>query len=157
MNKAVAKLSLSKALDKYNWIVGTGFYIDDIEAQLAAQRTIAEQGITFCYSTKSINFTVGAVVYHRGDRHCRQPDIPAAGSGWCTPDDIAHGEGDLTRRLHSTSKDEVGELSRAFNHFVERVQGVVAQVGITSQHVFEVSDGLKASWAIYSADAGSSS
>ena len=43
VNKAVAKLSLSKALDKYNWIVGTGFYIDDIEAQLAAQRTIAEQ------------------------------------------------------------------------------------------------------------------
>uniref|UniRef100_UPI0021D7FEB9 HAMP domain-containing protein n=1 Tax=Pseudomonas sp. RIT-PI-AD TaxID=3035294 RepID=UPI0021D7FEB9 len=36
-------------------------------------------------------------------------------------EDIAQGDGDLTKRLQLQSKDEFGELARAFNHFVERI------------------------------------
>lgn len=41
--------------------------------------------------------------------------------------DIAQGEGDLTQRL-SVSGDEIGELSRWFNTFVEKLQDVIGQV-----------------------------
>ncbi len=48
--------------------------------------------------------------------------------------DIAHGEGDLTRRLKVRGKDEIAALSEAFNNFVEKVQNMVRQVaGSTSQ------------------------
>ena len=42
--------------------------------------------------------------------------------------DIAEGEGDLTRRLNVASKDEIGELARWFNIFVEKVHSIIYQV-----------------------------
>ena len=42
--------------------------------------------------------------------------------------DIAEGEGDLTRRLEVTSQDEVGEMARYFNGFVEKLQGIIARI-----------------------------
>lgn len=42
--------------------------------------------------------------------------------------DIAEGEGDLTSRLAADRKDELGELARWFNTFVEKLQGVVRQM-----------------------------
>jgi methyl-accepting chemotaxis protein len=42
--------------------------------------------------------------------------------------DIAQGEGDLTKRLASDSKDEIGELARWFNMFVEKLQKVIGQI-----------------------------
>ncbi len=49
-------------------------------------------------------------------------------------EDIAEGEGDLTRRLPVRGSDEIAMLASAFNRFVEKVQGVVRQVaGSTSQ------------------------
>ena len=43
--------------------------------------------------------------------------------------DMAEGEGDLTSRLDIGSRDEIGELVRWFNTFVEKIQGVIIQVG----------------------------
>lgn len=49
-------------------------------------------------------------------------------------DDIAEGEGDLTRRMPDHGRDELDHLGRSFNHFVERIQQVVMQVsGSTAQ------------------------
>jgi methyl-accepting chemotaxis protein len=39
--------------------------------------------------------------------------------------DIAKGEGDLTKRLEIKSEDEVGELSKWFNVFMEKLQGII--------------------------------
>lgn len=42
--------------------------------------------------------------------------------------EISSGEADLTRRLPSTRSDELGDLSRAFNAFVERQQNMIRQL-----------------------------
>lgn len=42
--------------------------------------------------------------------------------------DIAEGEGDLTRKLPATSKDEVGELARWFNTFLSKIQDIIREV-----------------------------
>ncbi len=42
--------------------------------------------------------------------------------------EIAQGEADLTRRLDATGKDEIAEMAKWFNLFIERIQGVVAKV-----------------------------
>ena len=38
---------------------------------------------------------------------------------------IANGDGDLTARVEDTSPDEIGDLGRAFNTFITRIQGVM--------------------------------
>lgn len=43
-------------------------------------------------------------------------------------EDIAEGEGDLTRRLEVRGKDEIAQLANGFNKFSEKIQGAVAQV-----------------------------
>lgn len=48
-------------------------------------------------------------------------------------EDVASGEGDLTRRLPVTGRDEVSRLSHAFNVFAERVQQLVGQLAQHSQ------------------------
>ncbi len=42
--------------------------------------------------------------------------------------DIAHGEGDLTKRVHIESRDEVGEVASLVNDFVERTSGMVLSI-----------------------------
>ena len=49
--------------------------------------------------------------------------------------DIAQGEGDLTKRLAADSKDELGEVSRWFNLFVEKLHGIINQISTTSTQV----------------------
>ena len=43
-------------------------------------------------------------------------------------EDIAEGEGDLTRRLTYTRRDELGRLALAFNRFLDKLQPVIAKV-----------------------------
>ncbi len=43
--------------------------------------------------------------------------------------DIAAGEGDLTKRLDESAKDELGQLAHWFNRFTENLQGVVKDIG----------------------------
>ncbi|WP_411744397.1 methyl-accepting chemotaxis protein [Reinekea sp.] len=42
--------------------------------------------------------------------------------------DIASGDADLTRRIPVTSEDELGQLSRYFNNFIESIHSMVIQV-----------------------------
>ena len=143
VKKAVDKLSLSRTLDNYQWVLGTGFYIDDIQTELAAQRRAAENGLhgelqqNLIISCIMLLVTIALTAWI-GNRisHPLEEVVDAL-------NDIASGEGDLTRRLKSNGDDEVGRLSRAFNQFVGQIQDVVSQVGGTSQHVFELADRLK--------------
>ena len=48
---------------------------------------------------------------------------------------IAQGEGDLTRRLPITSNDEIGEVCRLFNTFIEKLHGIIGQVAQTASEV----------------------
>lgn len=52
--------------------------------------------------------------------------------------DIALGEGDLTRRLIVHSRDEFGELAEDFNRFVERIHNTIHEVSSATHQVNEV-------------------
>ncbi len=51
---------------------------------------------------------------------------------------IAQGEGDLTKRLHIHNQDEFGELATSFNQFVERIHNSIREVSSATQQVNEV-------------------
>lgn len=56
--------------------------------------------------------------------------------------DIAEGEGDLTKRLETDRSDELGELGRWFNRFVDNIHSIVSQVAGTTIHVSSSADQL---------------
>ncbi|MHB8123607.1 MAG: methyl-accepting chemotaxis protein [Desulfuromonadaceae bacterium] len=57
--------------------------------------------------------------------------------------DIAQGEGDLTKRLDATSKDELGEASRYFNLFADKLHGLIRRVAETTEKVASASVQLR--------------
>lgn len=59
--------------------------------------------------------------------------------------DIAEGEGDLTKRLEVTSRDEVGMLGTWFNKFIEGMQKTVIGVNAASIEVVSISEKLAVS------------
>jgi methyl-accepting chemotaxis protein len=58
--------------------------------------------------------------------------------------DIAEGEGDLTKRLVVSSKDEIGEVAHWLNIFLEKLQKIIGQVAGNTQGVASSSEELTA-------------
>ena len=52
-----------------------------------------------------------------------------------TMEDIAQGEGDLTKRLHYSGTDELGRLSEAFNSFVEMIRNICTGINATTNNL----------------------
>lgn len=59
--------------------------------------------------------------------------------------DIAEGEADLTKRLDVQSEDEIGEASKWFNTFMDRLQDVVSQVSANTERLAMGAQGIAAS------------
>ena len=130
----VDKLSYSGPLDKWQWIVGTGFYIDDIEQAVAGIARDVEQEITARALTAAL---VAAVLLALSvaaglwlSRRISRPLAHTSGALLA----IADGDGDLTRRLDAASADEVGKLATGFNTFVGKIHRIIQSVdGVTAR------------------------
>ena len=57
---------------------------------------------------------------------------------------IARGDGDLTRRLHADSKDELGELAARFNNFLAKIQHIISSIAGDSDTIASSSEELSA-------------
>jgi methyl-accepting chemotaxis protein len=58
--------------------------------------------------------------------------------------DISEGEGDLTRRLTVASRDELQELTRWFNRFIERTRDLIVRVKDSSLELASMAEQLSA-------------
>jgi methyl-accepting chemotaxis protein len=58
--------------------------------------------------------------------------------------DISQGEGDLTKRLDESTKDELADVSRYFNMFIEKLRGIISNISTTSSQVAAASTQLQA-------------
>jgi methyl-accepting chemotaxis protein len=56
--------------------------------------------------------------------------------------DIAQEDGDLTKRINTNNKDEIGELVYWFNQFIEKLQHVVQDIGNASKPLATLADNL---------------
>ena len=57
--------------------------------------------------------------------------------------DIAQGEGDLTRRLETGRRDEFGEVATWFNRFVDNIHSIITQASSTTVQVATASNQLQ--------------
>ena len=122
------KLGYTEYLPKWDIAIGSSVNLDNIDAKVAeVQKVVAERMQNMLVSIIGIALLVLVIITVVG--------VWMAG-GLLRPlrqmkanlDDIAAGEGDLTRRLTVTSQDELGELAGSFNRFVDKIHSLVRQI-----------------------------
>lgn len=131
------KLGYSVMLPKWNAILGTGFWMVGIENQVASMGERVHNSVkaTVVGSVTTsiialIVIVVLALIVVRGIIGPLNLAVKAMS-------DIANGDGDLTRRLNVNGKDEITQLSVAFNTFADQVQTLVKRVLTSSRTLNE--------------------
>jgi len=59
--------------------------------------------------------------------------------------DIAQGEGDLTKRLEADSKDEIGDLAKWFNTFMDKLHDIIYQVALNTEQLSSAANEISSS------------
>ncbi len=115
--KGVKKVAGFAPVGINGWAVATTQNQDEFMAAALAIRN------TNLFVALLASLIVGVVVLFAARRLVRP--INAAVTGL---KDIAQGEGDLTMRLEVSSRDEVGDLARWFNTFIEKLQKIMTDI-----------------------------
>ncbi|MBX9408766.1 cache domain-containing protein [Pseudomonas baetica] len=124
----VPKLGYTEYLAKWDMAVGSSVNLDGIEAQVAVvEAKVQERMQGVVLSIVGVAVVMLLLIAVAGmllaNAILRPLNLMKANL-----DDIAAGEGDLTRRLNITSQDELGELAGSFNRFVDKIHGLVRQI-----------------------------
>ena len=116
-----------KGLGNVNWYIGLSIDKEQAFAMLSTLRTNAV--VATVIAVVSIIALLGLLI-----RLLMQPLHVMTRA----MQNIAEGEGDLTRRLVVESQDEFGTLGSAFNRFVERIHASISEVASATEQVNEV-------------------
>jgi len=124
----VPKLAYSYYLPKWDMALGTALNLDGIEAQIAEVQAEIDRRIGTIITSIMVVAAVLLLVFGVIGVWLSNAFLRPLQQIKANLDDIAGGEGDLTRRLPVTSEDELGQLAGSFNRFVEKVHGLVRQI-----------------------------
>jgi len=127
------KLSYVKKFEPWGWVIGSGIYIDDLDAafwtEVRAQLVI---DIVLILLLGILSWVIGRSIYAPID------DTADA------LDSVAAGDGDLTQRLQPAAAGSIARLADGFNHFVEKIHGTIGQVSQCTGQLASASSQLSA-------------
>lgn len=130
--KVEPKLSYSITLDRWDWVIGAGVYLSEIDKAVAVARAEVQEQIERAqFIILIITLTIVAVVLAFGLLMVSSVTRPLNRVSAMMLS-IAEGEGDLTRRLPAEGDDELAELSRRFNTFVGKLHNIIRELGETA-------------------------
>ncbi len=135
---AYPKLSYAIWLEKWDLMLGTGFYIDNIDASVAEARALSE---AYIHSTLMIVFAVALILLLGISLlavYIANKTLEPLNGLVRSLEEIARGGGDLTRRLKRTSDDEIGAVISAFNTFVDSIHGMIQRIQQLTKQVAEI-------------------
>jgi len=116
-DEPVEKVSFVKAFQPWEWVVGSGIYIDDVDVIFFSQAKIA---LGMSLSLVLILLFFSYVI-------ARSILLPLNSTSAALVN-LSQGEGDLTQTLPTTGKDEMTILVSAFNNFVDKIKDTVIKV-----------------------------
>lgn len=122
------KHSFVDRLEKWDWLIGAGVYVTDVDAALSELEAAAAEDLRDSILFASLLglglFLVMALIAVGFVRRTLGP-IKRTSTAMSN---IAQGRGDLTQRLAVESRDEIGDLAVQFNAFVARMQDTLREV-----------------------------
>nr|WP_271407670.1 methyl-accepting chemotaxis protein [Pseudomonas sp. Q1-7] len=127
-DEPVPKIGYAQYLEKWDLVIGTAVNLDDIELQVQAfeeqmHRQIGSLVVDMVGLALILLIVIIALAVWLAGGFVRPLQQIKANL-----DDIAAGEGDLTRRLPVSTQDELGQLAGSFNRFVEKIHDLVRQI-----------------------------
>lgn len=134
-SEASPKRGYTNYFEPWNWIIGTGTYIDDLQGQIQNTKII-----TLFLIIGVVILTI--VLTFLISKHAIIKPLKKVTDKL---DDIAQNGGDLTQRINYVSKDEVGQLSKSFDIFMERLQTIMKEVSNSTKVVSATSENLSIS------------
>ncbi|HEY6895622.1 MAG TPA: methyl-accepting chemotaxis protein [Rhodocyclaceae bacterium] len=111
------KLSYVKKFEPWGWLVGSGIYIDDVDAVF--WQTVRAQlfvDLLLVLALGLVSWVIGRGIIGPIDQTAEALDS------------ISAGEGDLTMRLKVASGGSIAQLAAGFNSFVARIEKTIGQV-----------------------------
>ncbi|WP_286977985.1 methyl-accepting chemotaxis protein [Pseudomonas sp.] len=112
----VSKISYVELFKPWGWIIGSGVYVDDVQAEFR------EQAMRLI----GIGFGLMVVMALLVSMIVRSISVPL-GHTVNAMANIASGEGDLTRALDTNGNDELTALAKNFNAFTSKLREVISQ------------------------------
>ncbi len=132
-DEPVGKIGFVKGFKPWQWIVGSGTYLDDIDATFAKQRNLLIiESVVIALIIIAISYVIGKSIL-----------LPTQAAS-ALMRDIAQGEGDLTRTLDNTGQDEISRLSSYFNQFTATMRQSLQDVANNSSQVLDQSEAVAA-------------
>lgn len=130
--KAVPKISYVQLYKPWGWVVGSGIYVDDVNAQVASLR------LQILIPTLVVMAIIIAIVMFvvRGLVLPLQEAVTVSN---------AMAKGDLRQNIVVRSQDEVGQLSQAMANMLSELRRVVGEVSTASEQVAAGSEELSSS------------
>ena len=124
----VEKIGYAAMIPGTNWMIGTGTYMDDIEAELVKYQATMERHLSEKMTTLVLISLLLLGLAAAGALYASNNMLKPIKRMVQSLDDIAKGEGDLTRRLEINTHDEIGQLGESFNVFVSKLHSIIAGV-----------------------------
>jgi len=124
----VPKMAYSYYLPKWDMALGTAINLDGVEAQIAQVQVEIDERISTLITSIMVIAAVLLLVFGIVGVVLSNTFLRPLQQIKDNLDDIAAGEGDLTRRLPISGDDELGQLAGSFNRFVEKIHGLVSQI-----------------------------
>lgn len=133
------KLGYAHLIPEWNWVVGTGFWIEGLQAQTEATAGRVESAINEA-STRTLIASVLAVLIIAAVALFVSRSITSPlHSTVAAMNDVSQGDGDLTHRIKLKADDELGQLATSFNRFADDVGNMVVTIRHSSRAMNEAS------------------
>ncbi|MEH6798808.1 MAG: methyl-accepting chemotaxis protein [Halopseudomonas sabulinigri] len=125
------KIAAFKHFAPWDYMVGTGIYVDDMQAKFHS--AVASSVVIMTLVT-----LIMIVLLYVIGRSITQPlnNVVAAMR------DVASGEADLTRRLDDNAHDEVSQIAHYFNQFNRNLAEIIQQLGDSARQLISSSQQL---------------
>jgi len=128
IGKEKPKLSYVKEIKEWNWIIGTGIYIDNIDLIISEKTKSLEEDLKKLNNiTLLISIIIGVIILLITSFYIKKIVKPLNNAGFML-EEMSLGQGDLTKRLSNKSNDEVGVLSKNFNKFVGKLIDIINKI-----------------------------
>ncbi len=127
----VQKTSYVQLFEPWGWVIGSGIYIDDMQAEFAAQAWKATwAGLCIALVMAALVILIARSIV----RPLREAVLAMA--------NIASGESDLTHRLDTHGRDEITQLGQHFNAFTHKLRTVISHLQGTATALEQSSTAL---------------